>query len=61
MSKLPSGTEQHFWRDVGHSAHVTESQILTDIMGNLFNVSLNRQKNKVSSDFNRTQGHRAAL
>lgn len=44
MSKLPSGIRQHFRRDVGHSVHVTESQILTDIVGNLFNVSLKQTR-----------------
>lgn len=44
MSKLPSGIQQHFWRDVGHSVRVTQSPTLTDIVGNLFNVSLNRYK-----------------
>lgn len=42
MSKLPSGIQQHFQRDVDHSVHVTQSPALTDIVGNRFNVSLNR-------------------
>ncbi len=42
MSKLPSGIQQHFQRDVGHSVRVTQSPTLTDIVGNQFNVSLNR-------------------
>ena len=43
MSKLPSGIQQHFQRDVGHSVHVTQSPTLTDIVGNLFNVSLKKR------------------
>lgn len=54
MSKVPSGIQQHFQRDVGHSVRVTQSPTFMDIVGNLFNVPLNRYKQNKSIDIKAT-------